>query len=100
VSFQGNTQANANQLYRDFQIVGASGRPFGRAEAHYIDTDGSRFDTSHFTGGNTVRYIMQFEGVPASYTTVTLVTGQTKISGVQISAREPGSSETASKATK
>jgi hypothetical protein len=97
VTNQGNAQASAKAIYGDLRIVGSGGRMFGHSQAFFVDTDGSQFGNSYISAGNRVRMVMQFENIPTSYSTVTLVQGQTKIQNVSISSQEPGTSQTAVK---
>jgi hypothetical protein len=84
VTNQGNIQANAEAIYRDFHLVGTSGRVFGRSNAYFVDTNGSPFTVSQLSSGNAVRYVMVFDNVPNEYASVSLAQGQTLIQGVQL----------------
>jgi hypothetical protein len=92
VTNQGNVQANAKAIYNDLRIVGSGGRIFGHNQAYFVDTDGSQFQTSYISAGSRVRMVMQFENVPASYSTVSLVQGRNNIQNVTIYSQEPGTS--------
>jgi hypothetical protein len=84
VTNQGNIQANAEVIYRDFHLVGTSGRVFGRSNAYFVDTNGSPFTVSQLSSGTAVRYVMVFDNVPNEYSSVSLAQGQTLIQGVQL----------------
>lgn len=92
VTNQGNAQANAKVIYSDLRIVGSGGRIFPHSQAFFVDTDGSQFGTSYISAGNRVRMVMQFENIPASYSTVTLVQAANRVQNVTISSQEPGTS--------
>jgi hypothetical protein len=86
VTNSGNAAANATSIYNDMRIVGSTGRVFPRTSAFFVDTDGSPFEVSEITPGSKVRFVMEFQGVPDSYTTVTLAQGNTVVQNVQIAA--------------
>jgi hypothetical protein len=86
VTNTGTTAANATSIYNDMHMVGSSGRIFPRTSAFFVDSDGSPFQVSQLTPGNKVRFVMEFQGVPDSYSTVELIQGNTVLQNVQITA--------------
>ena len=87
VTNSGTAQANARNIYYDLHMVSASGRAFPRTDAFFVDSDGSPFMDSQVDAGHKVRFVMIFDGVPDSYSTVALAHGNDVVSNVPISAQ-------------
>jgi len=98
VTNSGSAQANSRSIYFDLRMVSTSGRVFPRTDAFFVDGDGTPFTDSLITAGNRVRLVMVFEGIPDSYSIVTLAHGNDVVQGVPIAAQQPAPGAATSRA--
>jgi len=82
-SKQTASQGNANYLWQHVNLVDNGGRLIRRHNAFFLGEDGSQFDTG-YVSQNPVRMVMEFDDVPASVTTVSLVANSDKIENIQV----------------
>ncbi len=79
-----NGEIPAGYGFNQTRLVLGSGRVYTPHVAHYVDADGSTFDTAELTANTAVRLVLEYDDIPAQYTTVALAFGRDKISAVPI----------------
>jgi hypothetical protein len=79
---QGNLQAGSNIWY-NVNVVDDGGKITGRHNAFFVGDDGSQFDTAYITQ-KPVRFVMEYDDINQSYTTISLVQGGNRIDRVPI----------------
>ncbi len=79
-----NGEIPAGYGFNQTRLVLGSGRVYTPHVAHYVDADGSTFDTAELTANTAVRLVLEYDDIPAQYTTVGLAFGRDKISDVPI----------------
>jgi len=82
-SKQTASQGNANYLWQHVNLVDNGGKLIRRHNAFFLGEDGSQFDTG-YGSQNPVRMVMEFDDVPPSVTTVSLVANSDKIENIQV----------------
>ena len=91
LSSRNNSQANAN-LYYPVKLVDDGGRMTARHTAFYLGTDGSQLSNVFVSSGSPVRMIMEYDNVPQSDSSVSLVFRTDRIEGVPVTAANSGPS--------
>ncbi len=81
---QQNAQLPAGYAYNVIKLVVGSGRVVPAHAAHYVDQDGSTFDTAELSSNVPVRMILEYDDVPAQYTVAALAYGSDRIQSVPI----------------
>ncbi|HLH04502.1 MAG TPA: hypothetical protein VKX25_17180 [Bryobacteraceae bacterium] len=66
------------------QLVGSSGRVFTSHDSFYVDPDGTPFPTAEVSANVPVRMVIEFDDVPATYNSVALAWGTTRIQSVPV----------------
>ncbi len=81
---QTSAQWPAGYGYNVIKLVVGSGRVVPAHAAHYVDQDGSTFDTAEVSSNVPVRMILEYDDVPTQYTVAALAYGTDRIQSVPI----------------
>jgi len=73
----------------DLALVDDGGKMSRRSNAFFMGNDGSQFDNAFVSPGQPVRYLMEFDDVAPSYTSIALVWQNKRIAPVAIAATDP-----------
>ncbi len=81
---QQSGQVPAGFAYNAVKLILGSGRVMASHAAHYVDQDGSTFDTAELSPNVPVRMVVEYDDVPASYTSADLAFGSDRIQAVPV----------------
>ncbi len=81
---QQSAQYPAGYAYNTVKLVVGSERVVPIHAAHYVDQDGSTFDTAELSSNVPVRMILEYDDVPAQYTVAALAYGSDRIESIPI----------------
>ncbi len=84
-----NHQVNANAFSRWVNLVDDGGKITGAHNAFFQATDGSQLNVAYAATDSPVRLFLEYDNVPANFTTVSLVHGRDRIQSVPVTAVNP-----------